>query len=219
VQEGALELPELVSPVLEVAQTQSESQPDLTQYLPELPSFELHRSEEVATATASDSPHESEKPAQSDTEAAPELKDFSWAAPVQPAEIAIDRAAEAHAPDLTSAEMNSEPAERSAPGLATLAPFLASLTSAASLRSAGIEKPFDFDALTALSGEDSPGSSDVAIAEPLHLPGAPPMDPALIEAIAQRVIERMQPQIIDLVTRELLRPAVEALVQRELEKK
>ncbi len=41
----------------------------------------------------------------------------------------------------------------------------------------------------------------------------------MIEAIAQRVIERMQPKIIELVTRELLRPAVEALVQRELEKK
>jgi hypothetical protein len=41
----------------------------------------------------------------------------------------------------------------------------------------------------------------------------------VIEAIAQRVIERMQPKIIELVTRELLRPAVEALVQRELEKK
>jgi len=29
----------------------------------------------------------------------------------------------------------------------------------------------------------------------------------------------MQPKIIELVTRELLRPVVEALVQRELEKK
>ena len=44
-------------------------------------------------------------------------------------------------------------------------------------------------------------------------------DAGLVEAIAQRVIERMQPKIIELVTRELLRPVVEALVQRELEKK
>jgi hypothetical protein len=45
------------------------------------------------------------------------------------------------------------------------------------------------------------------------------VDPATIEAVVLRVIERMQPKIIELVTRELLRPVVEALVQRELEKK
>jgi hypothetical protein len=47
---------------------------------------------------------------------------------------------------------------------------------------------------------------------------APP-DPALIEAVVDSVIERMQPQIMDIVTREILRPVIEALVRREFEKK
>jgi len=41
----------------------------------------------------------------------------------------------------------------------------------------------------------------------------------VLEALVQRVIEKMQPQMLDLVTRELLRPVVESLVQKELEKK
>ena len=41
----------------------------------------------------------------------------------------------------------------------------------------------------------------------------------MVDSVVQRVIDRMQPQMIDLVTRELLRPVVEALVQKELEKK
>ncbi len=44
-------------------------------------------------------------------------------------------------------------------------------------------------------------------------------DSAVLEALVQRVIEKMQPQMLDLVTRELLRPVVESLVQKELEKK
>jgi len=43
-------------------------------------------------------------------------------------------------------------------------------------------------------------------------------DPTVVEAVVARVIERMQPQILDIVTREILKPVVEALVRREIEK-
>lgn len=45
-----------------------------------------------------------------------------------------------------------------------------------------------------------------------------PADPTIVEAVVARVIERMQPQILDIVTREILKPVVEALVRREIEK-
>ncbi len=45
-----------------------------------------------------------------------------------------------------------------------------------------------------------------------------PPDPQLVETIVARVIERLRPQIVDVVTREILKPVVDALVRRELEK-
>lgn len=44
-------------------------------------------------------------------------------------------------------------------------------------------------------------------------------DPELLESVVSRVIERMQPKMIEIVTREILRPVVEALVRREREKR
>jgi hypothetical protein len=44
-------------------------------------------------------------------------------------------------------------------------------------------------------------------------------DPELMEAVVSRVIERMQPKMIEIITREILRPVVEALVRRELERR
>jgi hypothetical protein len=48
-------------------------------------------------------------------------------------------------------------------------------------------------------------------------PGAP--DAALIEAVVQRVLEKMRPQVVDIITKEFLRPSVQALVTREIEKR
>jgi CheY-like chemotaxis protein len=47
---------------------------------------------------------------------------------------------------------------------------------------------------------------------------APP-DPALVEAVVQRVLEKMRPQVVDIITREFLRPVVQALVHREITKR
>jgi len=43
-------------------------------------------------------------------------------------------------------------------------------------------------------------------------------DPALVEAVVQRVLDKMRPQVVDIITKEFLRPIVQALVHREIEK-
>jgi CheY-like chemotaxis protein len=53
-------------------------------------------------------------------------------------------------------------------------------------------------------------------AAPSSAPAAP--DPALVEAVVQRVLDKMRPQVVDIITKEFLRPVVQALVQREIEK-
>ena len=42
--------------------------------------------------------------------------------------------------------------------------------------------------------------------------------PEMIDAVVNRLLERMQPQIMEVVNREVLRPAIEAIVRREMEK-
>ncbi len=43
-------------------------------------------------------------------------------------------------------------------------------------------------------------------------------DPALVEAVVQRVLDKIRPQVLDIITKEFLRPIVQALVHREIEK-
>jgi hypothetical protein len=43
-------------------------------------------------------------------------------------------------------------------------------------------------------------------------------DPVLVEAVVQRVLDKMRPQVVDIITKEFLRPIVQALVHREIEK-
>ena len=53
-----------------------------------------------------------------------------------------------------------------------------------------------------------------------------PADPAkdtnanseLVDAVVQRVLDKMRPQVVDLITKEFLRPIVQALVTKEIEK-
>jgi CheY-like chemotaxis protein len=59
------------------------------------------------------------------------------------------------------------------------------------------------------------GSSLPASANPAS---APTPDPALVEAVVQRVLDKMRPQVVDIITKEFLRPIVQALVHREIEK-
>ena len=61
----------------------------------------------------------------------------------------------------------------------------------------------------------------VANAEPASANSVPPVppDPALVEAVVQRVLEKMHPQVVDIITKEFLRPVVQALVHREVTKR
>lgn len=45
-----------------------------------------------------------------------------------------------------------------------------------------------------------------------------PVDPALVDAIVEKVLARLQPQIVEQMTREVLRPLAEAILQKEREK-
>ncbi len=49
-------------------------------------------------------------------------------------------------------------------------------------------------------------------------PAAAPAEPELVDAVVTRVMAKLQPQVIEVITREVLRPIVEALVRREVEK-
>jgi hypothetical protein len=223
------ELPELItSGEQPVESPAAKSEPHLEMELPELPSLNLEPTEALPPAYASPSlsaspAFETQRPditAEAD-EPLPDLKDFEWASPSDSRELPHSQPE----PELTKQnELPSEdPTNPSAP-MATLAPFLASLTSAASARkNAPPEEGSPFDTVPDLLGrceqENTRSESLLDTTEPFDEPVAEQLDPAVVEAIAQRVIERMQPKIIELVTRELLRPAVEALVQRELEKK
>jgi CheY-like chemotaxis protein len=64
----------------------------------------------------------------------------------------------------------------------------------------------------------APGAVE-SMASSFPVPTAATTDPHVVEEIVARVVERMQPQILDIITREVLRPVVEALVRRQLEQK
>jgi len=51
---------------------------------------------------------------------------------------------------------------------------------------------------------------------PANIPSAP--TPEMIDAVVSRLLEQMQPQIMEVVNREVLRPAIEAIVRREMKK-
>jgi hypothetical protein len=220
-----LELPELISTASQLSAMPAELLQEVPEPLPALPTMDLLPTENAVALPTLDSFSDTPQVTQ-ESEVVPDtisdVKDFAWATSSYPAEQA---GADSHSEHSESdAEILPPHAEESTdverPALATLAPFLASLTSAASARE-GAEPldPLAFDSVPAFPAEFRSDSPEPEPAESPAAPAASQLDPAAIEAIAQRVIDRMQPKIIELVTRELLRPAVEALVQHELEKK
>ncbi len=56
-----------------------------------------------------------------------------------------------------------------------------------------------------------------AEASSFPVPTPAPMDPRTIEEIVSRVIDRLQPQLMEMISREILRPVVESLVRRQLD--
>jgi CheY-like chemotaxis protein len=225
-EEIAPELPEFVAPVSQFAQASTDNLPDQTIQLPELPTLELASPQDLETlptidslaATPSFELDATKQISSAAQESISGANDLSWATPTYPGEQAVAQL-ESAATTESKTKNEKEPIEAATPSLATLAPFLAKLTSAASSRSAGEKDPFDFGPIPELSGEIESHSIESKSKEAADPPSVLQLDRADIEAIAQRIIERMQPQLVDLLTRELLQPAVEAMVQRELEKK
>jgi CheY-like chemotaxis protein len=58
-----------------------------------------------------------------------------------------------------------------------------------------------------------------ALSEPANPAPLGSPDPALVEAVVQRVLDKMRPQVVDIITKEFLRPVVQALVNREIQKR
>jgi CheY-like chemotaxis protein len=63
-----------------------------------------------------------------------------------------------------------------------------------------------------------PAISAPANSAPANSAPASP-DPVLVEAVVQRILDKMRPQVVDIITKEFLRPIVQALVHREIEKR
>jgi hypothetical protein len=68
-------------------------------------------------------------------------------------------------------------------------------------------------------------SVKVPVSDPVNLRAAtgnpadqPAPDPALVEAVVQRILAKMSPQVVDIITKEFLKPVVQALVDREIDK-
>ena len=58
--------------------------------------------------------------------------------------------------------------------------------------------------------------SNISTPEAHSTPVVPDAD--LVEAVVQRILEKVRPQVVDIITKEFLRPIVHVLVQREIEK-
>jgi hypothetical protein len=177
----------------------------------ELPQLPEHSSLPEIPAFAAPLAEEKTEP-EPEKELVHDIKDFSWAAPSDPASKTVSE----DAPKLPE----EEPLEPASVSFETFAPFLATLASSTAAPLTEPAEKFSFGPLPSFHADSQAASvlpSEIARLVPANV--AAGMDPAEMEAVVQRVIDRMQPQIIDLVTRELLRPVVEALVQRELEKK
>jgi CheY-like chemotaxis protein len=81
------------------------------------------------------------------------------------------------------------------------------------------EEQKGLDAYSAPEVRQLHGLAPANMAQSFPVPLAPPLDARQIEEIVSRVVERMQPQVLEVITREILRPVVEALVRRQLELK
>ena len=77
----------------------------------------------------------------------------------------------------------------------------------------GSGKSFESSDRNATAAEHKNASSVSNTAKDVTSPS-----PEMIDAVVNRLLERMQPQIMEVVNREVLRPAIEAIVRREIKK-
>jgi len=125
-------------------------------------------------------------------------------------------------PSVTEASRSYDaevPAEVALPSLPNRDAVISAATEAARLA---------FSEVSTLPGSGAHEIAGNRPAEPAHketvsayAPAAPVESsptPEMIEAVVNRLIEQMQPQIMEVVNREVLRPAIEAIVRREMKK-
>ncbi len=103
-----------------------------------------------------------------------------------------------------------EPARASAALTPDCAPEAVELNAPADPKPFRLAEAVQTAAKEELAETNSPASHTGTNHEPVQ------MSPELVENITSRIIERMQPQLLEMIQREVLRPVVEALVQREL---
>jgi CheY-like chemotaxis protein len=80
-----------------------------------------------------------------------------------------------------------------------------------------LSEPAHFSVMPSMIEAVTQDNSGSALADEIPATHTPP-NPELIEAVVARVIDRMQPKMIEIITREVLRPVIEVLVRRELER-
>ena len=69
------------------------------------------------------------------------------------------------------------------------------------------------------TAQKSTGTEENARPAPANSASTDEPDPALVEAVVQRVLDKMRPQVVEIITKEFLRPVVQALVNREIQKR
>jgi hypothetical protein len=108
-------------------------------------------------------------------------------------------------------ESSVEKVKSTAPALASAASLASGQTVFASQKTNSSKIPVNPQSDGASAPEADSAATDSTS------PAGP--DPALVEAVVQRVLDKMRPQVVDIITREFLRPVVQALVHREITKR
>ena len=142
--------------------------------------------------------------------------------PVPPAPSSLQPKSATPASDANKAVPPFKPLEQSAEDTARSIPMTqwadlaSSLETPAAAPPAAKAKPAP-PALAAPISKSAPAPVNSA-PEPSTKASADPSspDPALVEAVVQRVLDKMRPQVVDIITKEFLRPVVQALVHREI---
>ena len=193
-------------PVEEIPEAAAEWSAAVTAAAPEIHSDESDNLESAAKSVVPEPSNSVMRPASISISAPAPPPEPPQAA--LPAEAPEKIAAQISEPLKTQPSLN--PLEQSAEDTARSIPMQDWSDLAASLQF----KPIEFAA------EKSKPGATAAIGQPASLSSAPPgsPDPALVEAVVQRILDKMRPQVVEIITKEFLRPIVQALVHREIEK-
>jgi hypothetical protein len=201
VQQAAAESDE-ISATLEVSESHSSAAPDAAPEAPDAPA-EIFKFDPTLTFASANS---SELPAGNnpDNPSLPELIDTNAVSP------SVDKAPQSYAaPAPIELELPSLPNRDAVITAATEAARLA-FSELNTLPHSGTpetaEKPAE-------SSRKQPASAQSPAAPVENSPS-----PEMIESVVNRLLQQMQPQIMEVVNREVLRPAIEAIVRREMKK-